>query len=164
MSKQGQVVNLPFARNKRSEFGNQVSHLEHAILRLKASLADAEFAEKRQSFPQTTDAIRSIIRARRLRESVLGTDLFFDPAWDMLLEAYAAYLAADKISVSGLCFSSAVPHTTALRWSKKLELDGWLVREVDRRDARRHWVSLSDRGIAGLTDYFSKLSSREVIL
>ena len=91
-------------------------------------------------------AVRSIVRVRRLRDQFFRADLFADPAWDILLEALATELAERRISVSGLCSASAVPATTALRWVKRLEQDGWLIRIADRFDARRDWMELTQEG------------------
>jgi hypothetical protein len=39
------------------------------------------------------------IRARRLRDGLFGEGLFEEPAWDMLLDLYAAHLEAPRIGV-----------------------------------------------------------------
>lgn len=102
----------------------------------------------------TPDRIRQVIKARRARELMLGPDLFADPAWDMLLEAYAADLAQARVSVTALCHCAAVPATTALRWLQKLEKDGWLAREKDPLDGRRAWIELTPCGWARMSQYF----------
>lgn len=102
----------------------------------------------------TASEIRRLIEARRARFQHLGEDLFSDPAWDILLEAYASYLDQTRISVSALCVASGVPATTALRWIKKLEQDGWLLRDPDPLDARRFWLELSEAGSHRLGHYF----------
>src|SRR5690348_13192409 len=60
--------------------------------------------------------IRRLIRARQLRGRVFGQHLFADPAWDILLEAYASDLERETIPVSALCIASGVPERIALRW------------------------------------------------
>lgn len=87
--------------------------------------------------------VREIIRIRRRRELHFDRALFGEPAWDMLLEVYAADYAQQRISTSNLCYASAVPHTTALRWLTKLIDEGWLQRARDPLDDRRTWVSLT---------------------
>ncbi|TPG48283.1 hypothetical protein [Sphingomonas glacialis] len=59
--------------------------------------------------------IRQAIRARRLRDQHFGGGLFEDPAWDMLLDLFAAELERAQVSVSSLCIAAAVAPTTALR-------------------------------------------------
>src|SRR3546814_13025020 len=59
--------------------------------------------------------VRRLIRKRRQREQHFPSDLFADPAWDMMLDLYAAHYERREISVSSLCIPAAVPATTALR-------------------------------------------------
>ena len=73
---------------------------------------------------------RTIIRLRRRRDRLFGSDLFGEPAWDMLLELYAAELAQRRECVSGLCCASGVPATTALRWITLLVNAGWVTRRA----------------------------------
>jgi hypothetical protein len=85
---------------------------------------------------------RHLLAERREREDTLG-DLFGEPAWDMLLDLFAAHEEQVKISVSSLCIAAAVPSTTALRWISVLHERGHLIRRGDPRDGRRVWVELS---------------------
>lgn len=100
--------------------------------------------------------IDAILRARQLRSHYLGTDLFADPAWDMLLQAYGCHLKQVRISVSSLCDASGVPLSTGLRWLAKLQEDRLLEREDDPLDNRRTWVKLSERGTTMLRSYFDE--------
>jgi len=95
--------------------------------------------------------IRSIIRARRLRDSYFKGDIFADPAWDMLLDLMAARLEKNRVAVSSLCIAAAVPPTTALRWIKTLTDRGLLVRCADPADGRRVYIELSDEAARALT-------------
>ena len=88
--------------------------------------------------------IRSMIRARRLRDQYFRGDLFADPAWDMLLDLMAARLEKNRVAVSSLCIAAAVPATTALRWIKALTDRGLFVRSADPQDGRRVYIELSD--------------------
>lgn len=97
--------------------------------------------------------VRSIIRARRLRDQFFRGGLFADPAWDMLLDLEAAYLEGTRVAVSSLCIAAAVPATTALRWIKTLTDRGLFVRSADPEDGRRVYVALSDDAARALTAY-----------
>ncbi|HZF94179.1 MAG TPA: MarR family transcriptional regulator [Allosphingosinicella sp.] len=97
--------------------------------------------------------IRSIIRARRLRDSYFKGGIFADPAWDMLLDLMAARLEKHRVAVSSLCIAAAVPPTTALRWIKTLTDRGILVRCADPADGRRVYIELSDEAARALTAY-----------
>lgn len=97
--------------------------------------------------------VRSILRARRLRDQYLGHDLFADPAWDILLDLFAARLEQSSVAVSSLCIAAAVPPTTALRWIKLLTDLGLLVRAADPHDGRRVYIELSPQTAAALAAY-----------
>jgi DNA-binding MarR family transcriptional regulator len=97
--------------------------------------------------------IRAIIRARRMRDHFFRSELFADPAWDMLLDLMAARLARQRVAVSSLCIAAAVPPTTALRWIKSLCDHGLFVRVADPEDGRRVFIELSDGAAAAMTNY-----------
>lgn len=103
---------------------------------------------------------REILRARRLRERIFGGELFADPAWDMLLELHAGHELDRRISVSSLCYASAVPPTTALRWVERLERDGWVRRSPDPGDRRRYWITLTEKGLTATRTYLRGLPFR----
>ena len=95
--------------------------------------------------------IRAMLRARRLRDHYFRSELFADPAWDMLLDLLAARLEGKRVAVSSLCIAAAVPATTALRWIKALTDRGLFVRAADPHDGRRVHVELSDEAARSLT-------------
>ncbi|MGL3822869.1 hypothetical protein [Sphingopyxis sp. R3-92] len=101
--------------------------------------------------------VRHAIRQRRQREHYFPADLFADPAWDMMLDLYAAHYEGQVISVSSLCIAAAVPATTALRWIKTMVDDGRFLRSNDPFDGRRIIVMLSDDTRCRLDQYFDNL-------
>ncbi len=102
--------------------------------------------------------VRKAIRARRLRQRPFPDLLFEDPAWDMLLDLYAARLERAQVSVSSLCIAAAVPPSTALRWISKMTEDGLFVREPDPFDRRRAFMALSDAAVERMERYFASLA------
>jgi hypothetical protein len=99
--------------------------------------------------------IREVIRARRLRDQVFGAGLFEDPAWDMLLDLFAAELERAQVSVSSLCIAAAVAPTTALRWIARMTEAGLFERQPDPFDRRRAFMGLSERASAGMRQYIA---------
>ncbi|MBB4154834.1 DNA-binding MarR family transcriptional regulator [Sphingomonas jinjuensis] len=97
--------------------------------------------------------VRRIIRTRRLRDQFFGANLFEDPAWDMLLDLYAAELERTRVSVSSLCIAAAVAPTTALRWITKLTEAGLFVRQPDPTDRRRAFMALTPRASEAMRRY-----------
>jgi DNA-binding MarR family transcriptional regulator len=108
--------------------------------------------------PVTARAVRALIRRRRLRDEFFAADLFADPAWDMLLDLYAATLERHRVSVSSLCIAAAVPATTALRWIKTLTDAGMFSRDADQLDGRRIFVSLTEQAREAMHRYFARLA------
>ena len=98
--------------------------------------------------------IRTVIRMRRLRDQFFDTELFADPAWDMLLDLFAARAEQAQVAVSSLCIASAVPPTTALRWIKTMTDTGLLERIADPDDGRRIFIRLADHAAAQLARYW----------
>ncbi|AQA00225.1 hypothetical protein BWQ93_18490 [Sphingopyxis sp. QXT-31] len=102
-------------------------------------------------------AVRRMLRQRRMREQHFPADLFADPAWDMLLDLYAAQLERHPVSVSSLCIAAAVPATTALRWIKTMTDAGLCLRKADPLDGRRIFIGLADATFEGMERYFEAL-------
>jgi DNA-binding MarR family transcriptional regulator len=101
----------------------------------------------------TAAEVRAIIRLRRLRDRYFSSELFADPAWDMLLDLAAARIERTRVAVSSLCIAAAVPPTTALRWIKAMTEQGLLRRVADPHDARRIFIQLSDDAAAAMEQY-----------
>jgi hypothetical protein len=101
-----------------------------------------------------------VIRARRMRAQFFGRGMFADPAWDMLLDLFAAGLERRRVSVSSLCIAAAVPPTTALRWIGTLHDAGLFERQADPTDRRRAYIALSQKGLDGMRSYVERGEAR----
>jgi DNA-binding MarR family transcriptional regulator len=115
-----------------------------------------------ESAPTSENDVRAILRARRKRESLFGKDLFADPAWDILLELYAAELGQRRTSTTDLSDSSGVPPTTALRWIARLHRDELITREDDPLDGRRVRIAFSQRGLSMMQCYFESIGQTAI--
>ncbi|MGE7205479.1 winged helix DNA-binding protein [Sphingomonas sp. NPDC019816] len=113
--------------------------------------------------PGDAELIRRMIRARRLRDGFFGSGLFEEPAWDMLLDLYAAHLEGGQVSVSSLCIAAAVAPTTALRWIGKMTEAGLFARQPDPADRRRAFMVLTDRALEGMRAYLAAMRRLEAI-
>ncbi|HVL29631.1 MAG TPA: winged helix DNA-binding protein [Sphingomicrobium sp.] len=109
------------------------------------------------------EAVRAIIRARRLRSRYFSEELFADPAWDMLLDLLQAEIAQLRVPVSSLCIAAAVPATTALRWIKTMTEQGLFVRRADPHDGRRVFVELAPAASDAMRRYFAEVGSPAVV-
>ena len=112
-----------------------------------------------QNLPEIT-LVKEIIRSRRQRDFIFGADLFGEPAWDILLEIYLAKLTETKMSFKSGCIASAVPMTTALRWIRRLQDEGWINRVADATDPRRSWLTLTEQGSNAMREYSENLRRR----
>lgn len=113
-----------------------------------------------QSLDIEPKAVRELIKLRRLRDRYFASDLFADPAWDILLDLMASRLEHHQVSVSSLCIAAAVPPTTALRWIAAMTESGMLVRQNDPNDARRVFIGLSSDTEATLRQYLTDIQNR----
>jgi len=100
----------------------------------------------REPLDPSEDHMLSILMFRRGREEVFGKCLFSDPAWDILLELYAAHLGRRTLSTVDLAAEIGLPESTVTRWVDVLAENGI----VDRPGTVREAVSLTDHGAAGM--------------
>jgi hypothetical protein len=116
--------------------------------KLRADLVEPQVVRRSAPPPGFTGSresefARILIAERRLRDGVLGADLFGEPVWDMLLDLFVAHEEQERVSVSSLCIAAAVPATTALRWVNHLVKREMIIRWPDPTDGRRVWIALS---------------------
>jgi DNA-binding MarR family transcriptional regulator len=97
---------------------------------------------------------------RSRRNTILPSELFADPAWDMLLCLGQNHKVGTRTSVKSLCIGSRCPSTTALRYLAALEANGLVERSADPVDRRRQFVSLTCKGLEALNKIFSDASQR----
>jgi DNA-binding MarR family transcriptional regulator len=112
--------------------------------------------------PDAAVAADALLAARRIRGEALGSNLFGDPAWDMLLALFAAAERGESLSVSRLCAAAGVAQTTALRWIEQLEHARLVSRSADAADARRTLITLAPDArekMRGLIRHFAQLFS-----
>lgn len=97
--------------------------------------------------------VESVIEIRRRRDGGLGGDLFSDPAWDILLELFAAHYAHRKTSLSDL--NSIAPRSTIARWLEALEQKNLITCQVCTSNADQFRIELTADGIAKMTALFT---------
>lgn len=153
----------------------EVARIAETLARLTRSVSDTRQDERRggavgepihgyrapppADVPEVTAReIREAIRARRLRDQYFGNGLFEDPAWDMLLDLFAAELERAQVSVSSLCIAAAVAPTTALRWITRMTDAGLFERQPDPFDRRRAFLGLSERASQGMRKYVAAVA------
>ena len=137
----------------REELLEEIGRLERSLHEARLSLESQPSADAGPRVLSIDEhRVRRILAARRIRERQLGEDLFADPAWDLLLEAFAAHLAQKQVGISDLCAASNMPRSVALRWIKKLEQEGWL--SAAYANDGRQCMELTPEGSLRLKRYF----------
>lgn len=139
--------------NSLEDYADEVRASLSSALRIVDQVASVP-ASRLPDQPVTEKDIRAILKLRRNRDRFFEGEMFADPAWDMLLELYAAKLGQRRISVGSLCLAAAVPATTALRWIAMLQSKGLVERSADPMDGRRFHLSLSGTGLDAMASYF----------
>lgn len=142
------------------QLSEEVSRIANALSRLSSASASPPFSPATMPPPEgdlpavSAEALRAMVKARRLRATYLPADLFADPAWDMLLDLLQAEIVQHRVPVSSLCIAAAVPATTALRWIKSMTERGLLRRRDDPHDGRRVFIEMAPPTSAALRRYF----------
>ncbi len=137
--------------------GNQLM-----VLASKASLNDAAPGDRSifKKLEQDSDlwllAAKEMYQERLARRRYFSPELFGEPAWDILLDLYIAEKENRVISVTSACVAAQVPQTTAIRWIRMLEQEGFVLRDQDRHDGRRRLLRISEKGYARMTGYIAE--------
>lgn len=111
--------------------------------------------EARLSDKEIMATLRMIIASRAMRARFFPSDLFADPAWDILLDLSRAKLEAQQVSVSSVCIAASVPMSTALRWVRQMTDAGLLRRWTDPKDRRRDLIALTDATATHMREYLA---------
>jgi len=99
----------------------------------------------------------SLYRERSRRAEFFPSVLFGEPAWDILLDLYAAAKSNELRSIKAACLSSQAPEATALRYIEQLAAHGLVERKPDRTDKRRKYLSLTPLGERKMRDYLASM-------
>jgi DNA-binding MarR family transcriptional regulator len=144
----------------RASLAGRLVVLGTQMLKLAGELSRREAAGERGDLPADSALLsllaEDVYRDRRRRARHLPAKMLGEPAWDILLDLYIAAGRGEAVSVSNACLGADAPASTALRWLQHLEGEGLVVRLPDETDARRHYVRLTDEGLARMTDYFAE--------
>lgn len=167
-SSSGEAPDLSLLSDKLMSIANQLRRAapdQVARRSSQLSLAPAQRAELPpvQHFDDAAqqrlinaEQARQMYTTRRKRASIFGNpELFGEPAWDILLDLYIAYVEEKPVSVSSACIGSAAPPTTGLRWLGVLAEQDLILREHDPEDQRRVLVRLTETGLQAMDEFFA---------
>lgn len=98
---------------------------------------------------------RQLYEERQRRALHFGSDMFGEPAWDMLLILYLEH-EGERKSQARLVELSGASRSTGQRWVDHLVRRNLAKREDHPTDKRRNFISLSDKGRDLLELYLSE--------
>ena len=90
------------------------------------------------------DRALELIALRKQREKLMGTDLFGEPAWDMLLDLFVQRVDSQRVSTTSAVIAGRVPNSTGLRHLNNLVRRGLVNQNAANHDLRIQYVSLSE--------------------
>lgn len=94
---------------------------------------------------------------REARAGFLDGDLFYEPAWNILLFLYESGGSENRWHLTKeICAMAGAAPTTALRWVGTLAEAGYLERSTTRLDARQKLVRLSPKAIVAMRNYLAR--------
>jgi hypothetical protein len=104
------------------------------------------------------EAARRLYDSRRLRDRIFGSDLFADPAWDILLDLFIAQREDRKVTISSACAAASAPTSTAARHIAHLVQKRLVVRVSREEDARSSYLALSASADRKLSQLFREMA------
>lgn len=108
--------------------------------------------------PDLVARARGIIASRKARRKHFPSDLFHEPAWEMLMALFIIYEGDHTMNVKQLVSCSDAPATTSQRWIDHLHKSGLIDRVTDTIDRRRIDISLSERGYDAMANYLKDVT------
>ena len=96
-----------------------------------------------------------LLQINRSRATVVGTELFADPAWNMMLDLFVRGVDGCSTTVTSACIGADAPSTTALRHLAILVERGLVERRPSPDDHRMHDVRLTSEGYARMLTLLS---------
>lgn len=103
-------------------------------------------------------AVRAYEERRKRGRHFENTQLFGEPAWDILLDLYIHQARNESVSVKSATIGSGASAATALRWLDVLDKEGLVRSEEDPSDNRRRLLRLTPEGYESITRYLEEVS------
>lgn len=142
----------------------QVHHLMRQAGAAEARLGASGFTLRSGVEPQDGEAVaracrnaETVLRRRILRKQLVGsTELFGEPAWDMLLDLFIHDCKGHQLSMSSLCATAGIPISSAMKLVQRLCEAGILERTPDIFDGRRTLMKIAPEVAHRLRAYFAE--------
>lgn len=139
-----------------SELRTLAVELDNRASRYVGNLTNESAASAEASYLHSA---RRLLEQRRQRANFFPSELFHEPAWDMLLALCIADEDRTTMNVKTLVATTAAPVTTSQRWIDHLHKLRLIERITDPLDRRRVEISLSDTGQRAVAAYLERIQS-----
>lgn len=131
--------------------GKELSTFVSLLSRLISTSNEVKEGSRKISEQSLTTIAENLYRFRRRRDALMtsrfGTDIFADPAWDIILDLYIQNSKNQDVCVTSACTAAMVPVTTALRYITVLSDRGMIERSKNHKDGRSYLLRLSPEAI-----------------
>ncbi len=95
--------------------------------------------------------------ARRVREELIPSANFGEPAWDLLLDLFAHSIEGKEIQKSSAQIAAHCPPTTALRYISSLVEEGMISEPRSETDGRMVHLGLTDAALVSVGSYLMNI-------
>lgn len=100
-----------------------------------------------------TSRARSVLNSRRIRKRYFQSEIFGEPAWEILLALYITEESDARLTMTKLAEWIEAPLTTVVRWVKALEEQSLVKRVEHPTDRRIIFIRLLETGRNALDSY-----------
>jgi hypothetical protein len=105
---------------------------------------------------------KRIFQERRMRSDYFGdSDLFREPAWDILLHLFLGQANDRGVQLESVPIASGLPASSALRWLEVLESKGLVFAYRDDDSSGQVFLRLSAKGHLEMTRYLNRVAGQE---
>lgn len=155
-------MNRPSTHPSAGPIGSRETRLKELRSEIDDILSRAPVDERaalgRLVNPAPIDRIETAVRLyshRRRRQSFFNDypGIFGEPAWDILLDLYAARRDRRFVTVSSASLGACTPTTTGLRWIAELQRLGLVLSRQHPGDGRARVVMLTSAAEAAMDAY-----------
>lgn len=136
--------------------------LAERVGELEARVAEAGQGPPARGFSddKLASLAAAIYRMRQHRQTYFGSELFVEPAWDMVLDLFINKVRGARVSTTSLCLAAGVPHATGIRWIRTLREHGLLRRYRAPDDARLMLIEITPKGYQLMRQCLSEAITR----
>lgn len=119
---------------------------------------DKQAAGSTEDRETLTSRARSLLNSRRVRKQYFQSDIFGEPAWEILLALYVTQESGARLTMTKLAEWIEAPLTTVARWVKALEEQSLVQRVEHPTDRRTIFIRLHEAGRSALDAYLASIA------